>query len=71
MSDETRRRAGEPFFTTKEPGCGMGLGLYLARRVVERLNGNLTIDSALGRGTTVTVRLPLRRVEYLTVTASR
>ncbi len=71
MSDETRRRAGEPFFTTKEPGSGMGLGLYLARRVVERLNGNLTIDSALGRGTTVTVRLPLRRVETLAVAASR
>lgn len=58
MSDDVRRRAGEPFFTTKEPGSGMGLGLFLARRVVERLGGNLSIQSQLGAGTTVTIQLP-------------
>ena len=37
MPDNVLHRAGEPFFTTKEPGAGMGLGLFLARRVVESL----------------------------------
>ncbi|MGL4513403.1 MAG: ATP-binding protein [Lacipirellulaceae bacterium] len=52
-------RASEPFYTTKPPGRGMGLGLYLARSVVERLGGSLRIESIPGSGTTVTIVLPL------------
>ena len=52
------RRIGEPFFTTKEPGRGTGLGLYLARHVVEREGGEMRIASAEGRGTTVTLTMP-------------
>jgi two-component system sensor histidine kinase RegB len=59
MSPDVLQRAGEPFFTTKEPGQGMGLGLFLARSVIERLGGWLDIHSACGQGTTVTVTLPL------------
>lgn len=51
-------RVGDPFFTTKEPGHGTGLGVFLARAVVERLGGKLTIESISGRGTTVTILLP-------------
>lgn len=51
-------RASDPFFTTKDPGRGMGLGLFLARSVVERLGGTLVIDSVEGQGTVVTVTLP-------------
>ena len=51
-------RAAEPFYTTKEPGRGMGLGLFLARSVVERIGGSLDIESEPGQGTTVSVRLP-------------
>lgn len=51
-------RVGEPFYTTKPPGQGMGLGIFLARTVVERLGGRLTITSASGRGTVVTIALP-------------
>jgi signal transduction histidine kinase len=51
-------RVGEPFFTTKSPGRGMGLGLFLARAVVERLGGSLTLESEVGRGTTVTLEVP-------------
>ena len=54
-------RVGEPFFTTKEPGRGTGLGVFLARAVIERLGGKLTFVSAPGRGTTATVVLPARR----------
>jgi two-component system sensor histidine kinase RegB len=58
MSQDVLRRAGEPFFTTKDPGAGMGLGLFLARRVIERFGGSLSMESTLGAGTNVTIRLP-------------
>lgn len=59
MSPTVLARVGDPFFTTKQPGSGTGLGVFLARAVVERLNGRLTIDSISGRGTTVTILLPV------------
>ena len=45
MSADVLHRAGEPFFTTKEPGRGMGLGLFLTRSVLERLGGKLALSS--------------------------
>lgn len=62
MHPDTLRRAGEPFFTTKEPGRGMGLGIFLSRAVIERLGGSLRFESALGTGTQVFLELP-RKVE--------
>jgi two-component system sensor histidine kinase RegB len=59
MPAEVLSRASEPFYTTKPPGRGMGLGLYLARSVVERLGGSLRLESTSGRGTTATIVLPL------------
>ncbi|HEX4147603.1 MAG TPA: HAMP domain-containing sensor histidine kinase, partial [Pirellulales bacterium] len=59
MPEDVLRRACDPFFTTKEPGYGMGLGLFFARRIIEQLGGSLTIESNVGVGTTATVRLPL------------
>jgi len=53
MSPEIRRRALEPFFTTKTRGLGTGLGLSLAHGVAVGAGGTLNIDSAPGRGTTV------------------
>jgi two-component system sensor histidine kinase RegB len=58
MPSDVLARAGEPFFTTKQPGSGMGLGIFLSRSVVERLGGSLELRSAIGRGTTATLRLP-------------
>lgn len=52
-------RIGEPFFTTKAPGRGMGLGLFLARAVVEGVGGSLQIDSRDGDGTEVRALLPV------------
>ncbi len=60
MSEKTRRYAREPFFSTREPGEGMGLGLYLVAELVDALHGHLTIDSHEGRGTTVHMQLPKR-----------
>jgi len=51
-------RIGEPFFTTKPTGRGMGLGVFLARAVVERLGGRVHLDSAVGVGTTAVLQLP-------------
>lgn len=59
MEGETLARVGEPFFTTKPPGVGMGLGVFLSRTVAERLGGSLTYASVPSRGTTATLRLPL------------
>ncbi|MGL4464121.1 MAG: ATP-binding protein [Planctomycetia bacterium] len=58
MPGDVLARAGEPFFTTKEPGKGMGLGIFLAHTVVERLGGSLALESSAGSGTTAVVRLP-------------
>jgi len=58
MSAGTLARVGEPFFTTKDPGRGMGLGIFLVRALTAHLGGELSIDSVRGRGTTVTMRLP-------------
>jgi len=58
MSTDVLARAGEPFFTTKDPGQGMGLGLFLTRSVVERLGGTLKIQSVARHGTSVIIRLP-------------
>jgi two-component system sensor histidine kinase RegB len=59
MPPEVLRHVSEPFFTTKAPGEGMGLGLFLTRTVFERLGGALEVQSGAGRGTTVVLRLPL------------
>jgi two-component system sensor histidine kinase RegB len=53
-------RVGEPFFTTKGPGRGLGLGLFLARSVAEQLGGRLELDSQIGRGTRVVLTVPAR-----------
>jgi two-component system, sensor histidine kinase RegB len=52
MPSAILQRAGEPFFTTKSPGQGMGLGLFLTRAVLARLGGRLDIESRPGHGTT-------------------
>jgi two-component system sensor histidine kinase RegB len=51
-------RLGEPFFTTKPVGAGMGLGLFLARTLASQLGGALSIASRAGAGTTVSFSLP-------------
>jgi two-component system, sensor histidine kinase RegB len=57
MSEEMLRRAGEPFFTTKEPGSGMGLGLFIVRLVAQQCGATFSIDSKLGAGTTAVLEL--------------
>jgi two-component system sensor histidine kinase RegB len=58
MPHAVLNRAGEPFFTTKGPGEGMGLGLFLARTLAEQLGGHLDLDSVPGKGTRARLRFP-------------
>jgi len=52
-------RVGEPFFTTKQPGRGLGLGVFLVRAFVESRGGELVIQSEPGQGTRARMRIPL------------
>ena len=70
MTDEVARQAVAPFFTTRQPGKGMGLGLTIARMVAESHGGALDIDSAFGRGTTVAIYLPNAEARYAAEAAS-
>ncbi len=58
MTEEVQRNAIEPFFTTKPPGQGSGLGLSQVYGVASQSGGSVQIDSALGQGTTVSVLFP-------------
>lgn len=58
MDPETLQRAGDPFFTTKDPGRGMGLGLFLVRSLAERLDGNFVLESAPDAGVLARLDLP-------------
>jgi len=58
ISPEILPRIFEPFLTTKETGRGVGLGLAISRSILERHNGNIEVQSEVGRGTTFTVTLP-------------
>lgn len=58
MTNEAVQHAFEPFFTTKAPGKGSGLGLSQVYGFVAQSGGDVTIDTALGDGTTVTLYFP-------------
>jgi len=58
MPPDVLQRAGEPFFTTKVPGEGMGLGLFLTRTLVDQLGGEFTMASRPAVGTEARIELP-------------
>ncbi|MFO7576283.1 MAG: ATP-binding protein, partial [Pelovirga sp.] len=62
ISEENLDRILEPFFTTKARGTG--LGLAITKQIIDMHQGQMSIDSELGRGTSVIIRLPLFREEY-------
>ena len=60
MDPETQRHIFEPFYTTKPPGVGTGLGLSVSYGIVQAHGGGITVDSTPGCGTTFRVTLPTR-----------
>ena len=58
MPDEVRRRAVDPFFTTKPQGKGTGLGLSMTFGFVRQSGGHLVIESVPGKGTTMIILMP-------------
>jgi two-component system, NtrC family, sensor kinase len=59
MEPSVRSRLFEPFFTTKPVGEGTGMGLSFCDNVVRKLGGRIDVESAVGSGTTFTVRIPM------------
>lgn len=61
IAKENLEKIFNPFYTTKEPGKGTGLGLYIVYNEVKKLNGDITVESVLGEGTTFKVVIPLEK----------
>lgn len=59
MTETVKQRALEPFFTTRPPGSGSGLGLAVVATIVRAHQGTLTIDSEVGNGTSIELTLPV------------
>ena len=63
IDDDIISEIFNPFFTTKAPGKGTGLGLYISHEIVKRHGGNIHVRNEAGRGAVVTVELPCKRGE--------
>ena len=59
IKKEDLRKVFEPFFTTKPVGQGTGLGMSITYRVIKNHNGEILVDSEVGKGTTFTIKLPI------------
>ena len=57
---ESLSKLFEPFYTTKPEGQGTGLGLPICKRIIDEHHGELTIESEVGKGTTVRMELPVQ-----------
>ncbi len=71
ISEEHLGQLFEPFFSTKKPGVGTGLGLFICHNIVSSMGGTLSVDSEPGRGARFVVRLPVEPVEQLASGAGR
>ncbi len=61
IPEDKRRLIFDPFYTTKPPGKGTGLGLNIVYRIVTKYRGTIVVNSTLGQGTTFELRFPVER----------
>jgi signal transduction histidine kinase len=59
IAESNLKKIWQPFYTTKPEGKGTGLGLPICSRIIEEHGGAISLQSKLGKGTTVRVALPL------------
>ncbi len=59
MSPDTQKKIFDPFFTTKDVGEGTGLGMSIVFKILQKHNGNLSMNSQLGEGTEFIIHLPI------------
>ncbi|MHC1705154.1 MAG: ATP-binding protein [Tenuifilaceae bacterium] len=62
ISEDILTKIMDPFFTTKDPGKGTGLGLSITYNIIKEHKGSISFESKIGKGTSVTIRLPLVRI---------
>jgi signal transduction histidine kinase len=68
MPEDIRSKIFEPFFTTKDFGKGTGLGLTVVKGIIEECGGTIAVESAVDKGTTFWIRLPLDKVQTTVTT---
>ena len=66
IAKENLKKIFDPFFSTKSPGQGTGLGLFVSNNIMRKLGGTIEVESRLGQGTTFFVRLPRQMSNDLT-----
>lgn len=59
INEEQLGNIFDPFYTTKEPGKGTGLGLAVSFIIIEKMGGTISVKSTIGQGTTMSIRLPI------------
>lgn len=64
---ENMEKIFEPFFSTKAPGEGTGLGLFVSRGIIEKLGGTIRVESKLGQGSRFMIRLPKKAEELIQI----
>jgi len=59
MDEDTKQKMFDPFFTSKDIGVGTGLGMSIAYKIIDAHNGSIEVESTVGKGTTLSVFLPV------------
>jgi two-component system, NtrC family, sensor kinase len=65
IPEENLTKIFEPFFSTKAVGVGTGMGLYISSTIIVKLEGSMTVESELGKGTSFTITLPVKNPPLL------
>ena len=65
ISDMTMSKIFDPFFTTKDPGKGTGLGMSIAREIIQKHGGTIEVQSEVGKGSEFTIVIPVAEKKVL------